>query len=347
MISLKKRLLVLATVSAFAITSLTGCGHSINNDEAVSTIGEEKIPFGVANFYARMQQAQYEAYYAGMMGTTAQEMWKQQVDKSKTYEEMVKEGVMDNLEMVYLVDQHVKDYKVELTKEEQESIEKVVKQFIADNNESTRKVISGSKEYVKELLEKLTLQNKMTKQMTADVDQNVSDEEAAQKAMDYVFFSFKKTLEDGSVKDMTAEEKAEIKEKAQALRASAAALSAAHSLEEVAQAQGVEIKKATFDKETTSIDTEFIKVADALNENELSEVIETASGIYVGQLTSLLDREATDAKKETIINERKAAKYQELVDTWKKDTKIDRNKKAWKKINFEKIGVTMKGKSEQ
>ncbi len=344
MISLKKRLLVLAAASTFAVTSLAGCGNSINNDEAVSTIGEEKISFGVANFYARMQQAQYETYYAGMMGTTAQEMWKQQVDKSKTYEEMVKEGVMDNLEIVYLVDQHAKDYKVELTKDEQESIEKVVKQFIADNNESTRKVISGSKEYVKELLEKLTLQNKMTKQMTADVDQNVSDDEAAQKAMDYVFLSFKKTAEDGSVKDMTAEEKEKLKEKAQFIRK---AVAEGQPFEEAAKTQEVEIKKATFDKKTTSIDTDFIKVADTLKENELSEVVETQSGLYLGQITSLLDREATDAKKETIINERKAAKYQELVDTWKKDTKIDRNKKAWKKINFEKTGVAIKQKSEQ
>ncbi len=343
MISFKKRLLVLAAASTLAVTSLTGCGHSVNNEEAVSTIGKEKIPFGVANFYARMQQAQYETYYAGMMGTTAEEMWKQQVDKKKTYEEMVKEGVMENLENIYLISQHAKEYKVELTKEEEEAIEKAVEEFIAANEESTRKVISGSKEYVKELLEKITIQNKMTTQMTADVDQNVSDKEAAQKAMNYVFLSFKKTAQDGSVSDMTAEEKKELKEKAQDIKA---AVSTGKSFEEAAKAQEVEMKKTTFDKKTTSVDAEFIKVADALKENELSKVVETESGIYIGQITSLLDREATDAKKETIINERKAAKYQELVDTWKKETKIDRNKKVWGKIDFSKTGVTMKQKSE-
>lgn len=347
MISLKKRMLVLAAAGVLAVTSLTGCGSSVNNDAAVSTVGEEKIPFGVANFYARMQQAQYETYYAGMMGTSAEDMWKQQVDKDKTYEEMVKEGVMNNLEDVYLVDQHAKDYKVELTKEEQEAIKKAAEKFVADNDEKTRKAISGSEEYITELLEKLTLQNKMTKEMTADVDQNVSDDEAAQKAMDYVFFSFKKTLEDGSVEDMTAEEKAEVKEKAQTVREAASSMSSNHSLEEAAKTQEVELKKATFDKETTSIDAEFIKAADSLKENELSEVIETASGLYIGQITSLLDREATDAKKETIINERKSTKYQELLETWKKETKIDRNKKVWKKINFDKTGVTIKQKSEE
>lgn len=344
MIDLKKKLLVLVTASALAVTSLTGCGNSVNNEETVSTIGKEKIPFGVANFYARMQQAQYETYYASMMGTTPEEMWKQPVDKDKTYEETVKEGIMDNLETIYLVDQHAKDYKVELTEEEEKEIQKAVDDFVASNEENTRKAISGSKEYVKELLEKLTLQNKITTQMSADVDQNVSDEEAAQKAMDYVFLSFKKTAEDGSMVDMTSEEKDKLKEKAQNIKT---AITKGQSFEEAAQAQEVETKKVTFDKQTTAVDAEFIKVADTLQENQVSDVVETQAGLYLGQITSLLDREATDAKKETIINERKAAKYQELVDAWKKETKIDRNKKVWKKIDFSKTGVTMKQKSEQ
>ncbi len=347
MISLKKRMFVLAAAGVLAVTSLTGCGSSVNNNETVSTVGEEKIPYGVANFYARMQQAQYETYYAGMMGTSGADMWKQQVEKDKTYEDMVKEGVMDNLENVYLIGQHAKDYKVELTKEEKEAIQKTAKQFVSDNDEKTKEVVSGSEEYISELLEKLTIQSKMSEKMTKDVDQNVSDDEAAQKAMDYVYFSYKKTSEDGKTVDMTDEEKAELKKKAEALREAANVMYIDNSFENAAKAENVEIKKATFDKETTTLDPEFIKAADKLKENEFSEVIETASGLYIGQITSLLDRQATDAKKENIVNERKADKYQELLEGWKKDTKIDRDKKSWNKISFDKTGVTIKQKSEK
>ncbi len=347
MISLKKRMFVLAAAGVLAVTSLTGCQSSVNNNSAVSTVGEEKIPYGVANFYARMQQAQYETYYAGMMGTSGADMWKQQVEKDKTYEDMVKEGVIDNLENVYLIGQHAKDYKVELTKEEKEAIQKAAKQFAADNDEKTKEVVSGSEEYITELLEKLTLQSKMSEKMTEDVDQNVSDDEAAQKAMNYVYFSYKKTSEDGKAVDMTDEEKAELKKKAEAFRKAANVMYMDNSFEKAAKEENVEVKKATFDKKTTTLDPEFIKVADKLKENELSEVIETASGLYVGQVTSLLDREATDAKKENIVNERKADKYQKLLEDWKKDTKIERNKKSWNKISFDKTGVTIKQKSEK
>ena len=36
-----------------------------DNDATVVTVGTEKVSYGVANFYARMQQAQYESFYAG------------------------------------------------------------------------------------------------------------------------------------------------------------------------------------------------------------------------------------------------------------------------------------------
>ena len=54
-----KRMAVLIAAGALALTSLTGC-TSFDNDDAVATVGKEEIPAGVANFYARMQQAQYD-----------------------------------------------------------------------------------------------------------------------------------------------------------------------------------------------------------------------------------------------------------------------------------------------
>lgn len=59
MVRLAKRLAVLAVAGTLTATSLTGCG-TINTDETVATVGDEKITLGVANFYARLQQAQYE-----------------------------------------------------------------------------------------------------------------------------------------------------------------------------------------------------------------------------------------------------------------------------------------------
>ena len=82
----------------------------------------------------------------------------------------------------------------------------------------------------------------------------------------------------------------------------------------------------------------------------MTGVIETPSGYYVAKVTSLLDRAATDAEKKTIIAERENKKYEELVDKFVKDAKIDVNKNEWKKISFSKQRITLKAveqKTEQ
>ena len=63
----RKRVMIMAAAGLIAVSSLAGCSRSMNNDAVVAEVGEDKIVLGVANFYARMQQAQYETYYAGMM----------------------------------------------------------------------------------------------------------------------------------------------------------------------------------------------------------------------------------------------------------------------------------------
>ena len=65
-----------------------------------------------------MQQAQYESFYAGLMGMSADTMWSQEVEEGKTYEENMKDSILESLENMYLVKQHASEYKVELTDEE-------------------------------------------------------------------------------------------------------------------------------------------------------------------------------------------------------------------------------------
>ena len=77
----------------------------------------------------------------------------------------------------------------------------------------------------------------------------------------------------------------------------------------------------------------------------MTDLVETDNGIYIGKLTSLLDRDATDSKKTSIVEERKQDQYDSLLKEWKDDTTIDVNKGVWKKVNFEKQGVTIKTSS--
>ena len=100
---LKKSITVLAAAGVLTAMTVTGCGSKLNSDETVATVGDEKITLGVANFYARFQQGQYETYYASMMGTTGEDMWTQEVSDGKTFESQTKKTLLENLENMYLL----------------------------------------------------------------------------------------------------------------------------------------------------------------------------------------------------------------------------------------------------
>ena len=70
MLHLGKRAAVLTAAGVLSAGMLAGCSGTIDTGAVVATVGEEDITLGVANFYARMTQGQYETYYAGMMGMT-------------------------------------------------------------------------------------------------------------------------------------------------------------------------------------------------------------------------------------------------------------------------------------
>ena len=123
MVGLKKRGVITAVVFMFAAVSSTGCSAVDDTDCRVLSGGSEKGSYGFANFYAGMQQAQYESFYAGLMGMSADTMWSQEVEEGKTYEENMKDSILESLENMYLVKQHASEYKVELTDEEKKKID--------------------------------------------------------------------------------------------------------------------------------------------------------------------------------------------------------------------------------
>lgn len=339
MVRFWKKAAVLSAAGVFAAMSVTGCSGSIDTDAVVATVGDEDITLGVANFYARLTQGQYETYYASMMGTTPEAMWEQDVEEDKTYEESTKESLLEALENMYVISQHAEEYEVSLSEDEQKAIANAAKQFDEDNTDLAKAIVSGYRKNVEKYLELMTISQKMTEKMREGVDEEVSDEEAAQKAMQYAFFSYSTTDGEGNTVDLTDEEKEALKETAQTF---CDTVKDGTEIETAASDAGVQVQTATFDAESTAPDADLIAAADALeNEGDVTDVVETESGLYVAKLTSLLDRDATDAEKENIVEERRQDQYDSLLEQWREDADIKVNEKVWKKVDFSDYGVTI------
>lgn len=334
-----KRAAVLTVAGLLAAGTLAGCSGSINTDAVVATVGDEDITLGVANFYARMTQGQYETYYAGMMGMTGEDMWAQEVEEGKTYEQAVKESIMTELENLYIIAQYAADYEVSLTEDEQGAIREAATQFDERNSDETKEAVSGYRKDIEKYLELFTIQNKMESKMKEGVDEEVSDEEAAQKAMKYVYFSFSSTDDSGNTVDLTDEEKEALRDDAQTL---ADRVKDGEDMTEVAEEMGLTVNDLTFDEESTGPNEDLVAEVDGFTEEgETTGPIESDLGIYVGQLTSLLDRDATDQEKNNIVEERRQEQYDSLLEEWRDGVKIEVDEKAWDKIDFNETGVTI------
>lgn len=339
MVHFGKKAAVLTAAGVLAATAVTGCSGSINTDAVVATVGDDEITLGVANFYARMTQGQYETYYASMMGTTGDAMWTQEAGEDQTYEESVKDSLMENLENMYLISQHAADYEVSLTEEEEDAIAEAAAQFDEDNTDEAKETVSGYRKDIEEFLRLATIQTKMDSKMREGVDEEVSDEEAAQKAMQYVFFSYTTTDDSGNTTELTDEEKESLKTDAQSL---VDRVNAGEDISTVAEELGQTAYDLTFDSESTSPNEDLIAAVDAFEtEGQVTDVIEADDGLYVGRLTSLLDRDATDQKKTSIVEERRQEQYDSLLEEWRNDTDIKVDENVWDKVDFEDTGVTI------
>lgn len=350
----KKRGFVLSLAGIIAAASLSGCNtSSVDNDEVLATVGDSEIPYGVANFYARMVQSRYEDYYTNLMGSTPSEFWEQEF-LGEIYEESVKNDLMEELERLYLLRQHMEEYDIALTEEEEKAIQDAAAEFEETNDLETKEIVSGYAKYIEEYLTLVTIDEKMDAPMKEGVDEDVSDEEAAQKSMKYVFFSYTKEgddssseeePDDGSSKEMSDDEKEELKKAAEKF-AEDLKDSKDKDIDAAAEKADLDVETVTFDSETKQPSTDLIEAADKLKENEVTDVIETGSGLYVGVVTSLLDRKATDEKKESIIEERKDEQYNSLIDEWRGEVEITVNQELWEGIDFANHGITDKKNQE-
>lgn len=335
---LMKKVVALLLVALMTMSLFVGCAKDKNETldpkEVVMVVGETEVTMNMANFFVRYNQSLMESVYQSYIG---EDVWMMEVEKGVTYEDNLKDSLLEELQKMYIVTNHVADYKVELTEEEVKAIETAADSFIAENkDEAVQAKVSADKDTVIAYLKLYTLNEKMGKAMRADVDTTVTDEQAAQKRMRYFEISKSETLDDGSTMEMSDKEIKDAKKEAKEFLKGAKENG---SMEAYATEKEKDTKTLAFAADSTALDAEVIKAADKLKENEFSEVIETENGIYVVQLESEFDAEATESNKATVLTKRQEARYEELVEKWTKDTKVTVHEEVWDKISVQGLKV--------
>ena len=363
--------------AAMAATGLTACGDStvVDGTQTALVINDEEINLGKANFMLRYQQATMASYYETMSSMLGQEyslsfdaLSDESDEDSPTVGENLKEDALTSIEQAFLMRQHASEYDVALTDEEVQGAKDAAAAFVEDNDAETLTKLGVTQEDIEDVMQVYAIQSKMYDPMIADVDTEVSDEEAQQSSISYVQVSTEgtETDENGETVELTDEEKAEKKEIAQTFldrlnasedpatadfsdlrteindelnaqrRAEEAAADTAEDGTDAPEDSTDEIyltaSETTFGADDEDLDEALKEAAQTLSDGQVyAEVIEGENAYYVVRMNSVLDREATDSQKETIVQERQAEAYSNQLDTWVEESDIS-VKRAWNKL---------------
>ena len=330
--------------AALGVSGLAGCG-SLDGTKTVATVNGEEVTLGLASYMLRMDQAEMEGYYrmlAESYGMDGGEYWSTETEDGITYGEDAKNHVMDTIKELYVMRAHAEEYGVSITEEEQAAIDEAAQTFMDSNSEETLEALAVSEDDVKTYMELSTIQQKMREPMVADVDREVSDEEAAQTRVTFVEVSTEgtETDEDGNTVELTDEEKAEKMDQAQQVldKVEAAEDPASADMDALAKEvdETLSAVERTFNASGEGDETTDQAIKDAVADLEdgqvVPQVVEGETAYYVVRMEKQFDEEATENEKDLIISDREDEQYENLVTEWTDAADMEVVNSVWKKV---------------
>ena len=340
-----KKLSAVGLSAVLTAGMLAGCGAKdapvkIDGSKVVTTVNDEEVQLGVVSFYAKYQQAYLFQMYSSYFGTAEIFDTPATSSSDQTYGEQMRDSVLENVEDLVLLSQHAEEYGVSLTEEELKKIDGVAQAYIDENSEEVREEIGASFDNVVTLLKLQTVQSKMYEPLGEEVDQNVSDEEAQQSTVSYVVIPQETVATESS--ESETEAKDEGLEKAEKVLAALKKEKDPKTADLTTVAQSVD---PTFtattgqfsanDTTDTVLDACIVEAVSGLKEGEVVDKVlenEAGTGYYVVRFDKKSDKEATEAKKESILNTRKSDHYKELLEKWRKEATISRDEEVLKTL---------------
>lgn len=320
--------LVVAGLCVSLAFGVTACGSApLDGSQTVATVGEKEMTLGEANFFLRYQQVQTEYYYESMLGQGIYDM--DLYGDGSTYGESLKGNIMSQMQQYYILEDKAADYGVELSEEEKAGITATATAFLEANDADTQEQMTADQETVERILTLMTISSKTMAAIYEEADVTVTDEEAAQRGFSYIKVS-KGSGEEALTEDQIQEYKDKLAKEAESINGGSTIDDAAAELE-------LTVSSGNYSADYTGYyDEALIAALEALKEGEVSEVIETDDALYLAQVTTDFDEEATENRKASLISSGQTEYYNGLMETWKEEYPLTVEESVWKQVVFDR-----------
>lgn len=296
--------------------------EELNNNE-VFKINDSICTLAEAKIFLTNLQCQYESVYDS-------NMWKEQCGDI-TIEEYVKKTVISELAQIKSMALFAKEYDIELTDDEKNTVNKAAKEYYDSLNEQEVSCMGITLEDVSGAYSDYLLASKVYSSLTTETDTEVSDDEARVITIQQIIINKFYLDESGNKVVATDEEKQEAYNKAQTV------LEKAQNNEDFST-----LAENYSDNEVCELSIGRGKMAETVEnvifnmENDgLSGIIETEDGYYIIKCINSYDMEATDANKEVIIEQRKTKAFDEAYEVFVNGLVSEFNNELWETVTFE------------
>lgn len=320
-------------VCLFAAMLLTGCNGKntsrssvkldngeLQEDSVVMAVGEEGVRYSEVLTYCYLLKRQYE-------GNFSSKLWKYSLGEGKTIGDQAKQEIVNMITQLKVIKETAEEQKISLNNDERDEALQKAETLMETVSEEDKKQYCLSVQGLSDIYQENILANKMFYVATDKADTNISDEEAKQRKIQFVEVITNGVDSGGKQIAMDEATKKQAESRARDLRKQALQIKDFLVFAQRNSDNGVQ--ELTIGRDTEQLEKAAVDAAFALEEKEISNVIEGEEGYYIIYCAMDQDEEATDARKEEIIQERQTEMFKEKYASWLKKCEVKISEEFW------------------
>lgn len=261
--------------------------------------------------------------------TFGKQIW-EVTSNGETLEENIKETVLARLARIKAMNLLAAQKEVTLSQEELQQVSQAAQSYYESLGEEQAKLLGVDLELVEQMYAEYALSDKLYQYLIADINLEISDDEARTITVEQIFIKTYSLDEKGEKVPYTQQGKVAALEQAKAVLKLAQdgedfkALAAEYSDDStITYSFGKGVYEPVFETAAFNLAT-----------NQISDIVETENGYHIIKCISTFDKEETDRNKIKIIEKRRQEVFNDEYSKFVESLTKNMNNKLWAEISF-------------